>query len=121
MDILYSYYHHKTIPIDWCFILTHLHLHVHVLHVLHLDTLSDLTLQSLHCLRCRRFELLRFDFLEKLLSSLEYRLYLFCVQAEIIQQGTMYLSLDVGRRAPLGLAWGLVPDNRTGTPLLQCQ
>ena len=34
-------------------------------------------------------------------------MYLFCIQAEIILLGTMYLSPDVGSRAPLGLAWGL--------------
>lgn len=31
---------------------------------------------------------------------------LFCIQAEIILQGTMYLSPDVGSGAPPGLAWG---------------
>lgn len=30
----------------------------------------------------------------------------FCIQAEIILQGTMYLSPDVGSGAPPGLAWG---------------
>ena len=39
-------------------------------------------------------------------------LYLFCIQAEVIQQGTMYLSPDVGSRAPLGLAWGLRPGKQ---------
>lgn len=41
------------------------------------------------------------------ISETQNILYLFCIQAEIILLGTMYLSPDVGSRAPLGLAWGL--------------
>ena len=41
------------------------------------------------------------------ISETQNILSLFCIQAEIILLGTMYLSPDVGSRAPLGLAWGL--------------
>lgn len=41
------------------------------------------------------------------ISETQNILYLFCIQAEIILLGTMYLSPYVGSRAPLGLAWGL--------------
>ena len=41
------------------------------------------------------------------ITTVQIFLYLLCVQAEIILQGTMYLSPDVGSRAPRGLAWGL--------------
>lgn len=84
--------------IDWCFNWKELHV------LLNIWT----------CSKCILFALLvayifKLWVVRKLLSSRGRQsiLYLFCIQAELMLQGTMYLSLDVGSRAPLGLAWGL--------------